>query len=328
VSRCIALAAELRDGHGCTVVFAMRGVDTAGASSVRGARFEVARIAAGGQEDYGEELLDLVASRGAAALVVDVRDALSRASLDRVRARGIRVVVIDDGSERRLASDLAFYPPVPHVEQMNWNGFSGRRCVGWGWVLLNREFATDAFTPSELSESSPAIDVLVTMGGSDPAGMTEWVVESLESLPMPLAVCVVVGPAVTRAERLASSIAGSMHSVRIARGPASLAPLMRASRMAVAAFGVTAYELAACGVPAVHLCLTADDADASRIFEREGAAVTAGVFGEVTREALAEAVRRMMSAAGRRGVMAKRASQLVDGRGAARAAALVAAGLS
>jgi spore coat polysaccharide biosynthesis protein SpsF len=337
VSRCLALAEALRDRERCVVVFAMRGAESVGAAAVRATGFDVAPIAADERSDYGGELSDLVSNRRAVALVVDVRDGLSRTSIDALRQRQVRIVSIDDGSDRRLAADLAFYPPAPQVETLNWPGFAGRRYVGWEWVLLRREFsrarafqASDAGSAESLAlheSESPAIDILVTMGGSDPMGMTEFAVDALDLLPMPFAVHVVVGPAFSRAEPLIDRIVRSKHSVQIARAPATLAPLMRASRMAVASFGVSAFELAACGVPAVHLCLTADHARSSGVFDREGAAVTAGVFGQVTAEQLAGAARRLMGAAGRRGQMAKRARQLVDGRGAERVAALVAGGL-
>jgi len=161
------------------------------------------------------------------------------------------------------------------------------------------------------------------MGGSDPAGMTGFAVGALERLEMPLAVCVVVGPAFRRAEELIDAIARSKHSVRIARTPQSMAPLMRASRIAVVSFGVSAYELAACGVPAVHLCLTDDRARSSSAFEKAGIALTAGVFGRVQPEHLADAVSRLMSHAGRRSEMADRARRLVDGRGAQRVAGVL-----
>jgi spore coat polysaccharide biosynthesis predicted glycosyltransferase SpsG len=413
VSRCLALAAELRDRHRCAVTFAMRDANSAGAAAVRTAGYDVTIVDGDERRDYGAALEALIATQPAAAIVVDVRDALSRAALEAIRASGVRVVTIDDGSDRRLASDLAFYPPVPQVEEMDWTSFTGRRHVGWEWVLLRREFRADAgaravadagaqaaadagaraaadagaravadaearavadtgaraaadagaravadagaravadagaravadagaraFQASEggsadslaLPESeSPPIDILVTMGGSDPAGMTEFTLQALELLPMALAIRVVVGPGFSRAEALADVIAHSKHSVQIARAPASLAPLMRASRMAVAAFGVSAYELAACGVPAVHLGLTDDHARSSSAFARAGAARMLGVFGRVTPAELAAAVADLMGHAGRRGEMARHASRLVDGLGAERVAALVAAGLS
>jgi spore coat polysaccharide biosynthesis predicted glycosyltransferase SpsG len=355
VSRCLALADELRDRERCTVTFAMRGLETAGGAAVRAAGYALDAVAADVAADYGDELQAITVARDASAIVVDVRDALSRASLDAIRGRGIRIVSIDEATDRRLAADLAFYPPVPQVDEMDWTRFAGRRYTGWEWVLLRREFsgarefsgprefsggpefsgarafqASDARSADSLAlqeSASPAIDVLVTMGGSDPAGMTEFAIAALDLLPMPLAVCVVVGPAFARAEALSSAVARSTHAVRIARAPGSLVPLMRGSRLAVASFGVSAYELAACGVPAVHLCLTDDHARSSSAFDKEGAAVTAGVFGRLTPEELADPVRRLIGRADRRGQMAARATQLVDGRGAERVAALVAAAI-
>ncbi|HMF94599.1 MAG TPA: hypothetical protein VKE96_09905 [Vicinamibacterales bacterium] len=327
VSRCLALADELRDRERCTVRFAMRGLESAGAAAARAAGFAVDAVTADSNADYGEELRAIASAQAASALVVDVRDALSRGSLEAIRGRGMRIVAIDEGTDRRLAADLAFYPPVPQADEMNWTGFAGRRYAGWDWVLLRREFVTDNFSSPELSGRSPAIDVLVTMGGSDPAGMTEFALAALDLLPMPLAVCVVIGPAFAREGPLSAAVVRSTHAIRIASAPASLAPLMRASRLAVAAFGVSAYELAACGVPAVHVCLTDDHARSSSAFDQEGAAVTAGVFDRLTPQRLSDPIRRLIGRADRRGQMARRASQLVDGRGAARVAALVAAAL-
>ena len=321
VSRCLALADELREEHRCRVLFTMRDLESAGAAAVKARRYDIVALKADADSDYGPALQELVTTQHARALIVDVRDRLSRASLDAIRASGVRVVTIDDGSDRRLASDLAFYPPVPQVEEMDWRGFAGQRYAGWEWVVLRREFAAGA---------SADIDILVTMGGSDPAGMTAFTVRALEQLDAPFAVRVVVGPAFDRAQELIDAIVRSKHPIQIARAPepAMLAALMRASRMAIASFGVTAYELAASGVPAVHLCLTDDHARSSSAFEKEGLAMTAGVFGRVSPQDLVSAVSRLMGNAGRRAEMAARACRLVDGRGAKRVAARIIDGLS
>jgi spore coat polysaccharide biosynthesis protein SpsF len=328
VVRSLALAAELRDVHGCTIAFAMRDPASAGVAAVRAAGYAVDAIDADDRHDYAAELGAIVASRKATALIADVRDALSRATLEGLRqaaVRPVKVVTIDDISERRLASDLAFFPPVPQVTAIDWTGYAGRRYAGWEWVILRREFgageaggAGGAGGPGD--DISPAVDVLITMGGSDAAGGTAFALQALEPLPMPLSVLVVVGPAFSHALDLIDAVTRSRHSVRVERTPASMAALMRGSRIAVAAFGVSAYELAACGVPAIHLCLTSDHARSSSAFADEGIAITAGVFGRVLPGQIADAVARLMGNAGRRGEMAARARRLVDGRGARRVA--------
>jgi len=327
VSRCLALAEELRDEHRADVTFAMRDPDSVGVAAVREKHFEVEPVPA--DAHAGDWLCAFVASRAARAVIVDVRDDLTRAPLESLRASGVRVVTIDDGSGRRLSSDLAFYPPVPQAEEMDWRGFTGRRFAGWEWVILQRGFAPQRSGGSGGSggEGTLAIDVLLTMGGSDPAGLTEFALGALNLLPMPLAVTVVVGPGFTRPVELIDAAARSAHAVQVLRSPAAMAPVMRASRIAVVSFGMSAYELAACGVPAVHLCLTEDHARSASIFERAGIALTAGIAGRAEPRQLAEAVARLMGHAGLRTEMAARARQLVDGRGAKRVAAVIAAAL-
>ena len=127
VSRCLALADEWGDVHNGAVTFAMRDPSGTAATVVASHGYDVEPLAADESSDYGEWLLELATARAAAAVIVDVRDRLSRASLDRIRKSGVLVVSIDDGTERRLASDLAFYPPVPQVAEMDWTGFTGRR---------------------------------------------------------------------------------------------------------------------------------------------------------------------------------------------------------
>ena len=328
VSRGLALADELRDVHGSSVTFAMRDSGSAGVTAVRSSGYTVVPIADRDDADYGPSLLALTASIATRVLIVDLRDALSRASLDRVRASGVRVVAIDDGSERRLAADLAFYPPVPQVEELDWAGFTGGRYAGWEWVVLKREFAADGTRGSRASGAAHPIDILVTMGGSDPAGMTEFVLDALNLLPEAMSVQVVVGPAFTRAPTLAAIVARSKHAVRVTQGPDAMAPLMRESLIAIASFGISAYELAACGVPAVHLCLTADHARSASTFDREGMAQSLGVFTTVQPAQLADAVAGLLRDPRRRDEMAARARALVDGRGAKRVAGRIVAGLS
>lgn len=75
------------------------------------------------------------------ALVLDVRSDLTRQSVEKWRNNGILIVIIDDPSERCLSADLAFYPPVPQVKRISWDGFTGQLYVSWEWVIMTREFA-------------------------------------------------------------------------------------------------------------------------------------------------------------------------------------------
>jgi len=315
VSRCLAIAEELRDTLGWGVTFALATGDP-GSLAIARAGFPVERLA-----DDGEELwLDsVIARRRPDAMVLDVRTALDRAAVERWRHGGVVTAIIDDTSDRRLAADLAFFPPVPQMRRLDWTGFTGRLRAGWEWVPLRRAFAD---RPRAGVPARPS--VLVTMGGSDPAGLTSRSLAALQRVTGDLDLAVVLGGGF-RDGGLAQRAAGSRHHVTLHRDAADMATLMDRATVALASLGVTAYELAACGVPAVLLSLTDDHAESASAFHEAGIAVSLGVHARVTDEAIAGAVAALLADDTRRTAMSRRARSLIDGRGAARIAAEIAA---
>jgi spore coat polysaccharide biosynthesis protein SpsF len=318
VSRCLAIAEELRDGHGWGVAFAVA-TGEAGIALTTRAGFPIERLA-----DAGEELwLDsVIARRRPDALVLDVRTALGREAVARWRSGGTLTAVIDDTDERRLAADIAFFPPVPQVRRLDWAGFTGTVHVGWEWVPLRREFAGRPPAPPQARPT-----VLVAMGGSDPAQLTLRSLVALDRVPGDIDIVVALGGGCSDEEAVAHAAVASRHRVHVHRDVADMAALMGAATVALASLGVTAYELAACGVPAVLLSLTDDHAESASAFADVGIAVSLGVHSHVGDAAIAGAVASLLADGPGRAAMSRRARSLVDGRGAARIAAALAAAL-
>lgn len=322
VVRCLALARELRDRHGRPVTFAMR-AGPLGIGMVREAGFTVLESPHGSTFVHGLWLLEAVGSTEAEILVLDTRDA---PALDDVRAirdlTGVRVIVIDDASDVRLAADDAFYPPVPQVRALGWPGFAGQVHMGWEWVLLRPEFAAE---PRRLAHEPPV--VLVTMGGSDPAGLTLTAIRAIARVTPPLECVVLLGPGFGHDAELIELLDSWAHPARIVPD-GNVRAEMLAADLAILSFGVTAYEAAACALPAVHLCLTDDHALSSAAFEQSGLAVSLGRADQIDPMRLAEAVGAMLNDPARRDAMGARARRLVDGNGAARIADVINAGRS
>jgi spore coat polysaccharide biosynthesis protein SpsF len=247
------------------------------------------------------------------ALVLDVRSELARGKVEHWRSNGVLTVTIDDPSERRLAADLAFYPPVPQVRQMDWTGFTGQLYVGWEWVVLRREFAN---RPPRLPHERPM--VLVTMGGSDPAGLTLKAVEALDLLEENFETVVVLGPGFCHRKALRDLLSRTHCHFDVRQDVANMPGLMAQADLAVASFGITAYELAAMGVPAIYLCLTQDHAESASAFVEAGIAQSLGVWDQVTVPALAQQLQQTIAyLSGWKDVMDQ---NLVDGLGANRIA--------
>jgi len=312
--RCEALADALEAAGAAEVRFALRGSAAAVARAERGGR-EVTPLPLEGRS---AEAALLRAAVDTDAVVFDVREPVSAASVGALRARGTLCALIDDESDVRRAMDLVFLPPMPQVERLDWSGFAGILHVGWEWMPLRPEFAAE---PPAYPACEPSL--FVCMGGADPAGIAFTALLALEELDDPGPVTVVVGELFARAGELRDLCAKSRHAIEVLAGVSDMAERMWRSTLALASFGVTAYELAACGVPALYLSLTPAHAECAERFAREGMARHLGRCDEVPASRIAEQVRELAADAAARADMSKRARANVDGRGAGRIAASV-----
>jgi spore coat polysaccharide biosynthesis predicted glycosyltransferase SpsG len=309
--RSLALARELAD-RDARVSFAITEAPEA-IALVKREGFHVART--GRQAAAVWDALAAVPRKQMDALVLDVRDDAPRARVDGLRARQVLVATIDDPTERRLSADLVFYPPIPQVEAFDWRGFAGTRLVGGEWVVLRRAFGEP---PVRAVRARPT--VLITMGGSDPAGMTLTAVDAVTRMSEAFHLIVVLGPGYRDRDRLDARLARVGRPVMIEEAPSNMRGVMLNADVAIASFGVTAYELAATATPAAHFCLTADHARSASGLETAGAAVVLGVHtgGEAPRAA--ETLASLLADPEGRSSMGRAGRALIDGRGAARVA--------
>jgi spore coat polysaccharide biosynthesis predicted glycosyltransferase SpsG len=110
-------------------------------------------------------------------------------------------------------------------------------------------------------------------------------------------------------------------------GADDLATEYAAADLALCTFGVTAYELAAFGVPAIYLCLTEDHARSASAFEAAGMGISLGVAAHVEAGDMLASVKALMNDATRRREMRNAGLAAIDGSGAVRVAADLAAAL-
>lgn len=324
IIRCLALADELHEAHNCRITFAMR-TGPLGIRMIKDKNYQVITSEENDQPfDYSEWLNACVKKVDARAIVFDVRDGLSRTVVKELRDNGILIVTIDDPEDKRLEADLAFYPPVPQVERIDWTGFTGELYVGWEWVILRREF----INAKQLVDKNPKLKIqnskqriLVTMGGSDPQGMTLKAVKALEMLKADFKAVVVLGAGFQHKKQLDDLLSDCKHHFEVQENIKNMAEIMAQSDLAVASFGITACELAAMRVPAIYLCLTEDHAESASAFVEEGMAISLGVSDCVSTKTLSYEVRYLLKNTSKRLQMST--VQKINGSGVKRIANLI-----
>ena len=158
------------------------------------------------------------------------------------------------------------------------------------------------------------------MGGSDPYGLTLRAANALTRLDPVFRARFVVGSGFEAREKIAREIIGLRSNFETIEGASDLMTEYATADVALTAFGVTAYELAAFGVPALYMCLTEDHALSASVFEHAGMGISLGVAKAVTDNDITKSVWALLGDAERRGEMRKIGPTMIDGGAAARIA--------
>ena len=288
VIRCLALADELCSVHECRVKFLMR----YGPEGIDMARTHGYSVLTPSHEIQAQDItwpLSLIRRAPVDMVVFDIRVDFPRHAMDSLRESGTVVAVIDDISPRCLSADLGFFPPVPQLDRIDWRGSPGQRFVGWEWVLLRRDIQELRNLPRPQQER---VQVLVTMGGSDPHGFTLKAIRACQRVRKNIEVRVVLGPGFSAHQELQKLVNGLKDQMKIYSNIKNLPELIHQSDLVVGAFGNTAYEAAALKRFGMYLCGTPDHVESASRYMQAGFGVSLGLGSEVTDEELALAIEK------------------------------------
>lgn len=314
LKRCLTIARQARSTN-AAVAFHVVGDVEAGGDEVRAAGFTCDNLS--GQTSLANTVV--LVDRVHAAVIADPRALL--ADIESWRGRGARVALLDtagDTALRRrwpaLKLDAVIAPYAGEVE----DAAAPWRCLGGlAYVPIAPEYSQ---APSRTARPS-ADRVLVTCGGSDPFELTARIVAALADIrDRSLTVRIILGPGFMAGyrARVMQLSRGLNHAVEFVEAPPSLAPQMAWCDIAVASSGLTKYELAAAGTPAILLSPDAMHDRANGPFQALGTAVDLGLAERVEPGDIAAAICALLDDRARRAAIMQAGRTLVDGAGAAR----------
>lgn len=289
VMRCVALA-QVAAERGLPVVFAGHHADGA-AAAIRAHGFDTSSTL----EKYWPDGLrphDVVMFDGYRFTPQDYASA---------RGTGARVGAVDDRGEGIYPVDVLLHQNLrssPNFEVPD----DAVVLIGPRYAMVRQEFRSRRRLRTEGSR------LLLTLGGSDAAGLSAQLVTWAKQHRTPWELTVVLGPA-------ASNLAADS-DVTIMRAPEDVGAVFGSADVAIAAAGSTTWELSCMGVPSMLIQVADNQRHIGCPVAERGAAVFLGVV-PVTRQDVVDGLDRMADPSQRR-EMSRRALDLVDGRGAER----------
>lgn len=317
VMRCLALAEALREQE-AVPVFATREITPSLRERLLWDGFDHHDLTG----DDPAALLELADRLGATALVVDSYwlDAGWRAA---VRPGFRTVLALDDLADRMLHADLV-WNPAPGAASLPYATLApgARLLAGEPYLLLRREIRQAATAPQAAVAARTRI--LLTFGGSDPAGLTVPVVKRLApTLPPGVWLDVVAGGSNPALDCIRAACARFPDRVRLHVDSREMGELMGAAGLAVTAGGGTVAELAALAVPSLLAVVADNQAPAAADARTRGWAAVVDARGDRADAAdaiTAKALTLWVDLPARHELSRRIAAGGIDGQGATRVA--------
>jgi spore coat polysaccharide biosynthesis predicted glycosyltransferase SpsG len=221
-----------------------------------------------------------------------------------------RHVVIDDDGTTPAQDPAIVVNQNPHAERHLYERLrSTTLLLGLRFALVRPEIT---LTEAPTTRSG----AFVSLGGSDPLGLTADVAAAVVAHGLPARV--VIGPVVADAPAVVDRLAGIDHVTIVE--PAEFASALAASAVAVIGAGTTMWEAAHLGVPAVALVVADNQAAPATAATAAGFVESLDCRVRPAGDAVARAAVAIAESPARQAAMARRGREAVDGRGACRVA--------
>lgn len=244
---------------------------------------------------------------------------------EQLRACADRIVVVDDLANRRHDADILI-DTAPGQRTDRYSALSGKsvlRLLGGDYALLREEFRqrrSDQRSP-QAGQSPPRL--LVSLGATDPDNVTGTVIRAIAQIPELGSITIVLGAGAPHAADVDQQVATLGPRARLLRNVTTMADLLRDHDIAIGAPGTSALERACMGIPQVLIETAPNQATVAEGLQRLGAAIRLGAAPDVDPTAIRISAAELAADRPRRQRMGAAGAIAVDGRGAARVAALL-----
>lgn len=232
-------------------------------------------------------------------------------------ARGFagRILVIDDLANRRYECDIlldqTFGRSADDYRELVPAG--AKVLAGASYALLRPEFVRERSAALERRQAGgPVLRILVSMGTSDPGGITARIVGQILAAAPQCAIDVVLGPQAASLEQL-RAFAEGQSGVAIHVDSDRMAELMRDADLAIGAAGSTSWERCCLGLPTIAFALADNQRKGASALDEAGAAIAVA-----NEQDLAQELGQILASSELRARMSEKAMQITDGLGTER----------
>jgi spore coat polysaccharide biosynthesis predicted glycosyltransferase SpsG len=286
-----------------------------GTEQIEATGFEAEYVA---EDAHLTETAERVRAWGAAAVVLDSYR-ICVGALKGLPDPCPLIVTLSDSAGHIITADIVVNAAEGAQDEPYDRAACTRYMLGPKYTLLRLEFAQ----PPARYRMGDVGRILITIGGSDPRGLTPALLQMAVGTLPNAAVDVIVGPLYSGYEDILAA-AAERTNVTVHGDPPDIRRLMLDADLAISGGGQTTYELAACATPCVAVAIAENQELSLAALQRAGVVIWAGSATDPDiLAAVKSAVVDLAGNSDRCLTMGRQGRELVDGGGALRVAAAI-----
>jgi spore coat polysaccharide biosynthesis predicted glycosyltransferase SpsG/CMP-N-acetylneuraminic acid synthetase len=318
----LRIARLIQKTHEAEIIFLMGAQNSEGALKVSRDGFTV--------EVFPEEELGLCMEcirRFSPNVIVNDLMFISDSYMEKLKELDVAIVnVVDSLSDIELSKNYADVV-INFLDEEN-NLPQGKYFAGPEYTVIDpvkrfRGKAENA-SPKLLHEQrEQGFSVLITLGGSDPTGLTLITAQALERLDLKVYITIVVGIAYAYHKDLEDFLEQATKPFTLKKDVVNLPELIMESDLIICSGGRTVYELAALGIPGITICQNERELKRMETFKKHETIINLGLGNGVSTETILETVKALLIDSARRKQMSQNGLALFDGNGTSRVAEII-----
>jgi len=305
INRCLLVARALPDD--CNPVFLMKNYPE-GVNFVKSKGIMLETIELG--DDQDETVINLCEEYKPNKIIVDLFVDPYRFLYEYARKNKISTIVFDVSGKHFSVPDILIndslvkeFTAYPHLD------LGTRKYIGPDYFIMGN-------APRVIPIDDQVKEIMVTIGGSDPAGITMKVIQVLtRGRALPYKVNVVLGPFFTEYKEICNLI-GDNRGFIIHYNPKNFLELLSRQDIVITSAGRTLYESAYLGRPVVIVPSIEHEAKVAEEYAARTGAFNIGMFNDfASSDKIIDALAIYLRESGLRRSVFKSSRALVDGRG-------------
>jgi spore coat polysaccharide biosynthesis predicted glycosyltransferase SpsG len=327
VSRCLALLGPLRRELSLapSSISIIQGGDGLGAQRMEREGFKVVSVG-GDTEDENAFQRDVIKHVKPRAVIVDLpadpdRDEAFYSSL---KYADSLLISINDANSGRFSADIIVEDDISKYPGMYGNLEKKKRFIlGPKYRIINEVFAETHKKRKVIEKNAKRI--LVSFGGSDPAGLTEKSIDYFMSiyermLEMSIDVIVTDMRLIEDKIKVLKEKSDCRITLHDDIEPAKMAELMFNADIGLISGGLTLYESACTGLPVIIISQNEEQELYAREFEKQGYGINLGMHGRESSESIGQTLVDLAEDMDKRVRFSSMGKKLIDGKGSLRVA--------